>query len=146
MIRRTIGLLWDEERKQKTGHRKQLEQMAKLESFQDLKVWKRAHELTLGVYQLTRDFPAEEKFGLISQIRRSCSSVPTNIVEGFKRASRKDQVHFYNLAQSSLEETKYHLILSRDLEYLKPNQYDALMLQADEVARMLFSFIRTMAA
>jgi four helix bundle protein len=119
--------------------------MGKLESFQDLLVWQKAHQLTLRIYQITKGFPGDEKFGLITQIRRSCASVPANIVEGFKRMSRKDQSHFLNMAQSSLEETKYQILLSRDLNYIDLKTSKEMLDQADEVGRMLFGFRRSMA-
>jgi four helix bundle protein len=90
-----------------------------MKTFKDLKVWQKAHSLTLDIYKLTQSFPCEEKFGLVSQLRRSVSSIPTNIVEGFKRRSKKDFAHFINIAESSLEETKYNILLSYDLNYLK---------------------------
>ncbi len=81
-------------------------------TFRDLKVWQKSHDLTLKIYRITGQFPSEEKFGIISQLRRTASSILTNIVEGFKRRSTKEHSHFLNIADSSLEETKYHLILS----------------------------------
>ena len=80
-----------------------------------------AHELTLDVYNRTRVFPNEEKYGLTSQMRRSAVSVPANIAEGFKKRGSKDKARFYNIAQGSLEELRYYFILCRDLGYLKIN-------------------------
>jgi four helix bundle protein len=77
-----------------------------MKTFKELKVWEKSHNLVLNIYKLTQKFPSEEKFGLVSQLRRSASSVPTNIAEGFKRNSLKDYLHFLNLSESSLEETK----------------------------------------
>ncbi len=88
-------------------------------SFEQLNVWKLAHELTLDVYNRTRVFPNEEKYGLTSQMRRSAVSVPANIAEGFKKRGSKDKARFYNIAQGSLEELRYYFILCRDLGYLK---------------------------
>jgi four helix bundle protein len=109
-----------------------------MKTFRDLKVWQKSHELVLEIYKATKNFPREEKFGLISQIRRSASSVPTNIVEGFKRKSDKEFMHFLNLADSSLEETKYHLILSLDLTYISRDEFDKLEQRCNEVGRMLY--------
>lgn len=81
-------------------------------SFQDVVVWQKAHKLVLAIYKETNQFPREEVFGLTSQIRRATVSVPANIAEGFKRIGLKDKIRFYNIAQSSLEEVKYFLILS----------------------------------
>jgi len=108
-----------------------------MRTFRDLKVWQKAHELTLEMYKVTKDFPKEEKFGMVSQLRRSVSSIPTNIVEGFKRRSRKDFAHFINMAEGSLEETKYGLLLSFDLGYLKKPDLETLNEKADEIGRML---------
>ncbi len=90
-----------------------------IKTFRDLKVWEKAHCLVLSVYKVTKKFPAEEKYVLVSQIRRSAASVPTNIVEGFKRKTDKDYAHFLNMADSSLEETKYQIMLARDLGYIQ---------------------------
>lgn len=111
----------------------------KVNTFRDLKVWAKAHDLVLAIYKDTKLFPDDEKFGLISQIRRSAGSIPSNIAEGFKRNSRKDYLHFLNVAETSLEETKYHLILSRDLNYLESDKYDLLNNQCEEIGRMLNS-------
>ena len=111
----------------------------KLERFEDLVVWQRAHELTLAVYRMTSCFPGEERFGLVSQMRRAAVSVPANIAEGFKKRSRPDKVRFYNISQDSLEELRYYLILSRDLGYaanVKPAAESV-----DEVGRMLHGLI-----
>jgi len=106
-------------------------------TFKDLVVWQRAHDLVLEVYKVTAGFPKEEKFGLVSQIRRSASSIPTNIVEGRKKRSFKEFLHFLNIADTSLEETKYHIILSNDLGYLKSEEVDKLNCMCEEIGRML---------
>ncbi len=90
----------------------------KINSFEQLDVWREAHSLVLEIYQITGHFPAEERFGLISQMRRAAVSVPANIAEGFKRRGSNDKVRFYNIAQSSLEELRYYIILCQDLRYL----------------------------
>jgi four helix bundle protein len=89
-----------------------------MKTFRELKVWQKAHQMVLKIYQTTKTFPGDEKYGLTSQVRRSAASVATNIVEGFKRRSDKDFARFLNTADASLEETKYHLILARDLRYM----------------------------
>lgn len=108
-----------------------------MKTFRDLKVWEKAHRLVLEIYGATRRFPADEKFGLSAQIRRSAASIPTNIVEGFKRKSNKDFGHFLNIADASLEETKYHLILASDLGYLGTEDHLVIMELCDEVGKML---------
>jgi four helix bundle protein len=85
-------------------------------SFKDLIVWQKSHHWVLNIYALTRTFPKEELFGLTSQLRRAAISVPANIAEGFKRRSDNDKAKFYNIAQSSLEECRYYLILANDLK------------------------------
>ena len=112
--------------------------MNKIVTFRDLKVWGKSHLLTLETYKICKDFPKYEEFGLSSQMRRSSASVPSNIAEGFKRKSCKDRIHFYNMAETSLEELKYQIILAKDLNYIKNNQYIKLTNQAEEVSKMLF--------
>jgi four helix bundle protein len=109
-------------------------------TFRDLKVWHKAHGLVLDIYRITKTFPVEEKYGLVSQIRRSATSIPTNIVEGFNRKSKKDYAHFINIANGSLEETKYHILLSRDLGYLAENDFNAMGNGCDEIGKMLYGF------
>ena len=87
-------------------------------TFKNIKVWEKAHRLVLEIYKITRKFPTHEKYGLTAQLRRSAASIATNIVEGYKRRSDRDFAHFLNIADSSLEETKYHILLSLDLKYL----------------------------
>ena len=109
-----------------------------MKTFRDLKVWEKAHKLVLEIYKITKEYPQEEKFGIISQLRRSASSVPTNIVEGFKRRSERDYGRFLNLADASLEETKYHIILSKDLGYLQEERFTEINKMCDEVGKMLY--------
>jgi len=111
----------------------------KAKTFKDVEVWQKSHNLVLKIYKMTRDFPRYELFGLTSQIRRSGVSIPANIVEGFKRKGNADKVRFYNIAQASLEETRYYLILANDLEYANTED---LMRDIDEVARMLDGYVR----
>jgi len=106
----------------------------------NIKVWQKAHELVLEIYRVAKNFPSSEKYGLTAQLRRAAASIATNIVEGYKRRSDKDFAHFLNIADSSLEETKYHLLLAFDLKYPNKNEYERLSKLADEVGRMLFGF------
>ena len=94
--------------------------------YRDLGAWKRTHELTLAVYKQTQRFPAEERFGLTSQLRRESYSVPANIAEGSGRETNKDYLRFLTIALSSLKETEYFLLLACDLGYLVRDQYNAL--------------------
>lgn len=93
----------------------------KLEKFEDLKVWQKAHQLVLEIYKITKTFPQEERFVLVSQVKRAAVSIPANIAEGFKKRGKKDKSNFYNIAQGSLEELRYYLILSKDLGYIENN-------------------------
>ena len=114
-----------------------------IKSFQDLLLWQKGHQFVLEIYKLTREFPGEERFGLISQIRRSSVSICANIAEGGKK-SRNDFIRFLVIADGSLEETKYHLILSKDLEYLNLEKFKVLSMQADEIGRILNALIRSL--
>jgi four helix bundle protein len=109
--------------------------VARIRSFTELDAWKEAHKLVLMVYEVTKAFPRDERFGLISQMRRAAVSIPANIAEGFKRRGIRDKVHFYNVSEGSLEELKYFLILSGDLGYVSSN--GDLMEQARSVGRLL---------
>jgi four helix bundle protein len=111
-----------------------------MNTFRDLLVWQEAHKLTLLVYRTTEAFPKSEQFGLTSQMRRAAVSVPANIVEGFKRTSGTEKVRFYNIAEASLEEFKYDLILSKDLSFASDQ---TLFEQADTVGRLLHRFIQS---
>jgi four helix bundle protein len=103
-------------------------------NFQDLIVWQKAHQFVLSVYRISREFPREEIYGLTSQFRRAAISVPANIAEGFKKKGRLDKVRFMNVAQGSLEECRYYLILTKDLRYADPLE---LFGQLEEVSKLL---------
>ena len=109
-----------------------------MQRFNDLKVWQRSHALVLEVYRLTATFPDGERFGLISQLRRATVSVPTNSAEGSKRQRSQDYARFLNIAEGSLAEAEYLLLLSRDLGYLAPEANTALQAEIEEIARMLY--------
>lgn len=115
-----------------------------IESFEQLKVWQDAHQLVLRIYAATGKLPPDERFGLISQMRRAAVSVPANIAEGFKRRGLKDKSHFYNIAQGSLEELRYFVILCRDLGH-RIDHAD-LAARTSEVGRMLTGLIRSLKA
>ena len=109
--------------------------------WKDLKVWEKAHNLVLEVYRITSSFPKEEVYALTNQLRRSSVSVPANIVEGQCRNTSKEYLQFLYNARGSLEETRYHLLLAKDLEYLTSEQYIPLENQYEEVSKMLNSLI-----
>jgi four helix bundle protein len=105
--------------------------------FRDLTVWRKAHEFVLAVYEYTSGFPREETYGLTSQMRRAAISIPANIAEGFRRRSRPDKARFMNMAEGSLEECRYYLILARDLGY---GETADLSKAAEEVSRLLSAY------
>jgi four helix bundle protein len=115
-----------------------------MRDFTQLKVWERSHRLTLAVYKATADFPKEEQYGLKSQIRRSCVSVPAYIAEGCDRGSKADLARFLQMALGSASELQYHLLLARDLSFLNPHDFKRLTGEVTEIKRMLTSFIENL--
>ncbi len=105
--------------------------------FEDLIVWQKAHEFVLTVYRFTGSFPKEETYGLVSQLRRAAVSIPANIAEGFKRRQKPDKARFMNMAQGSLEECRYYLILARDLKYGHQAGLDE---QLQVVSKLLYAY------
>lgn len=112
-----------------------------MQNYKDLKVWKKAHEFTLKVYESTKIFPKEEIYSLTNQIRRSASSVPANIAEGCGKNSNLELAHFLNIALGSANESEYFLILSKDLLYLKEETYAILYNLINEIKSMLIALI-----
>ena len=95
-------------------------------SFKDLDCWLQAHEFVKTVYNVTRLFPEDERYGLTSQFRRAAVSIAANICEGYRKLSSADKLRFLNIAQGSLEECRYYIILSKDIEYINQETYDHL--------------------
>jgi four helix bundle protein len=110
-----------------------------VQRFTDLKVWQRSHALVLAIYAATKTFPADERFGLTSQLRRAATSVPSNIAEGSRRRSKADFAHFLNIAEGSLGETEYLIIASRDLRYLTDQAAAALLSEIEQIGAMLYA-------
>ncbi len=106
-------------------------------TFQDLIVWQKAHRFVLAAYKSTKNFPKEEIYGLTSQFRRASVSIPANIAEGFRKKGKTDKFRFMNIAQGSLEECRYYLILAKDLEYINT---DDLMSRLEEVSKLLNAY------
>ena len=106
-----------------------------ISTFTQLEVWQVAHQATLDVYRLTTSFPADERFGLVTQMRRAAISVGANIAEGFGRRRSPDKARFYNISEGSVEEMKYFLILAKDLNYAKDTA--ELTRSYESVSRML---------
>ncbi|MGH9313218.1 MAG: four helix bundle protein [Vicinamibacterales bacterium] len=109
-------------------------------TFEDLIVWRKAHECVLGIYRPTGSFPREEVYGLTAQVRKAAVSIPANIAEGFKRRSRLEKVRFLNISQGSAEEIRYYLRLGRDLGY---GHNDALGALLEEVSKLLEAYRRS---
>ena len=107
-------------------------------TFMDLIVWQKAHAFVLSTYRMSSSFPKTEIHGLISQLRRAAVSVPANIAEGFKKRSSAEKVRYMNIAQGSLEECRYYLILSKDLGYADTEQLHS---QLDETGKLLAGYI-----
>lgn len=107
-------------------------------SFEDVEVWQKAHKWVLDIYRYSESFPKHELFGLSSQLRRAAVSVPANFAEGFKKTGKADKLRFYNIAQGSLEECRYYLILTRDLGY---GEVEDLKQQAITIAKMLNGYM-----
>ena len=111
---------------------------APAKSFQDLIVWQKAHQFVLLVYKYTESFPKSEVYGLSSQFRRAAVSIAANIAEGYKKKGKADKARFLNIAQGSLEECQYYLILSSDLGFGDVSEKQSLL---DEVSRMLEAYM-----
>jgi four helix bundle protein len=112
-----------------------------MQDFRKLQIWEKSHELTLEIYKVTKNFPKEELFGLTSQIRRSTSSIPTNISEGCVKSSQKEFSRYLYIALGSASETEYLILLSFELNYLNEFEYKKALLDIQEIKKMLTSLI-----
>jgi four helix bundle protein len=108
-----------------------------MKNFRDLKVWDKAHQLTLDVYRTTTKFPKEEQYALTNQVRRSSASIAANLAEGCGRGSDAEFCRFVQIAMGSASETEYHLLLCHDLKLLGNDDYERMVAQVEEVKRML---------
>ena len=108
-----------------------------MQDFTSLKVWQKAHTLTIDVYRITKNFPSEEKFGLISQIRRACISIESNLAEGCGRNSYKEFARFISIAQGSAFEVRCQLILAKDLDYVSDDEFGIFQEKILAINRML---------
>ncbi len=117
--------------------------MKKTKTFEDILAWQKAHKFVLLVYKATKSFPKEETFGLSSQFRRAATSIPANIAEGFKKTGIKDKLRFFNIAQGSLEECRYYIRLSKDLDYIKTDEDLKNIIQ--ETSKLLNGYCRVIA-
>jgi four helix bundle protein len=112
-------------------------------SFEDPILWQKAHAFVLEVYKTTAPFPRHETYGLSSQMRRAAVSIAANIAEGFRKRGKADKARFLNIAEGSLEESHYYLILARDLNYA---QTDSLLNALGEISRLLNAYSRAILA
>ena len=118
--------------------------VAKINSMEEMEVFKNSHRLTLKIYKMTDLFPHTEKFGLISQMRRASSSIATNLIEGSHRFSRKEFRQFERISRGSAGEMKYHLLLAKDLGYLSHDEYAELIGALEEISKMLTGLIKSL--
>ena len=118
--------------------------MGKIESVEELDVFKKAHQVTLKTYKISKKFPSDEKFGLVSQMRRSAASIATNLMEGSYRLNRGEYRQFVGIARGSSGELKYHILLARDLGYLLEDDYNVLRTELDEISKMLMGLAKSL--
>ena len=116
----------------------------KINRFSDLTVWQKAHELTLATYKLTETFPRSEQFGIVSQLRRSAASVSANIAEGFGRRTTKELLRCLQISRGELEETRYFMILSRDLKHISPAEFESMNNRCDSVGQLINALGRSL--
>jgi len=114
----------------------------KIRKFTDLIVWREAHKLVLIIYKCTKFFPYDEKFGLVSQMRRSAVSITSNVAEGFSRKSFREKIQFYYVSKSSLTELQNQLIISKDIEYIRMSDYCKIDELITIVDKLLTGIIR----
>lgn len=121
------------------------ESLRKTKSFEELLVWQKAHAFVLNVYRLSSNFPKSEQFGLTSQFRRACISIPANIAEGYKKKGKLDKLRFFNIAQGSIEECRYYIILSKDLKYIRDIDAQEITKELIETSVLLNSYCNAIA-
>jgi len=117
-----------------------------MQDFKKLQIWEKSHYLTLRIYDATYQFPREEIYGLTSQIRRACASIPTNIAEGCGRNSSADFARFLQIAMGSASETEYLILLAHDLKHLDSDQYVELTDATVRVKKMLTALLKKLKA
>jgi four helix bundle protein len=115
-----------------------------MSDYKKLRVWKYAHKLVLQIYQTTKSFPEEEKYGIVSQIRRSASSIPTNIAEGCGQLDNSNLVRFLGIARGSAFELEYLILLSKDLDYLKKEEYSEFNEKIEQLIGMITNLIKSL--
>lgn len=118
--------------------------MSKIESVEELDVFKKAYQVALKTYKISKKFPTDEKFSLVSQMRRAAASIATNLIEGGYRLNRAEYRRFVGIARGSSGELKYHILLARDLGYLLENDYNVLRAELDEISKMLMGLAESL--
>ncbi len=119
-----------------------IQKMEKIKKFTDMVTWQEAHKVVIEIYKITKKFPKEELFGLVSQMRRSAVSISSNIAEGFARKSYKEKIHFYYQAQGSLVELENQLLISRDIGYISSVDFNKEAKQIVSTHQLLIGLIR----
>lgn len=114
-----------------------------INNFYDLDAWKKGHELVLEIYKITKDFPKEELYGIIGQLKRASSSITANIAEGFERYHYNDKIRFYYQARGSVAEVQNFLLLSKDLNFIRLEDCKFLGEKANEVRQLINGLIRS---
>jgi four helix bundle protein len=117
-----------------------------LRDFKTLQVWGKAHQLTLGIYEVMTTFPKDELYGLTSQMRRAAASIPANIAEGCGRTGDAELARFLQIAMGSASELEYHLLLAHDLGFLTSTIYNELDQNLADIKRMLNAFLQKLRA
>ena len=115
-----------------------------MSDYKKLKVWEDAHQFTIDIYNITKNFPNNEQYGLTSQIRRSSSSIPTNIVEGCGQLDNGNLIRFLGIAKGSAFEVEYQLLLAKDLKYINEKDYDKLNEKIQKIISMLTNLIKSL--
>jgi len=124
----------------------EIQRCSVVKDFRELKVWQKAHQLTLAVYRTTAAFPRDELYGLTRQLRRSCSSIAANLAEGCGRNGDAEFGRFCSIAMGSASELEYHLLLARDLKLINPKDHEELAQRATELKRMLTALLQKLNA
>jgi four helix bundle protein len=120
--------------------------MEKTKTFKELIVWQKAHLLVLSIYKITRNFPKDEMYALTNQMRRASVSIAANIAEGYKKKTLANKLYFLNISEGSLEEVKYYITLSKDLEYITENKEAELENLSNEVGRLINGYSKAIAS
>lgn len=113
------------------------------QSFKEVIAWQKAHEFVVMVYEATKQYPSFERFGLCSQFQRAAVSIPANIAEGYRRDGMNDKLRFLNIAQGSLEECRYYILLSKNLQYIDIETYNSMNSAIEETSRLLNAYYKS---